>query len=762
MKGNYLIHKTFAIFLGLFTITNLLGAVVYVDADAAGLNDGSSWQNAFNDLNDAIIAASASDELWVAEGLYKPTSGTNRNNVFLIDVGLSIFGGFNGTETQRNERDWDKHLVRFSGDIGSPADSNNSKTIMKIDASSQVIIDGVRFRKAYSELTDPGNEAALVVLTDARIRHCYFTNNQSGYSAAIYQAANSNVLLEDCLFALNTTLIGNTFQRESNTTATVVNCTFVKNSHNLNSAGMEVAIPISSSLVMRNTIIRENDENDFPPTGDVSNCVFQSGTVNPLLNISNISPNFNNPELNDYRISINSLNALDLGDNSLVQSLRDLRGAERLVNGTVDIGCFEFPGSEVIFVNALASGENTGNSWGDAYTDLQPALLDALEGDSIWVAQGSYYPTNQNDRAVSFVLRNDIPVYGGFIGTETNLTERDWRNNLTILSGNIGQLPLGSNLSNSIHVVSGNGFYSEFTLDGFTIREGNANDVIDTYGGDGAGLFIQSGTMNLSNCNFLFNYGDGSAAYYCIGTSRIQSCVFQQNYSSTNGRIIGISGALDMDNCLLQSNEGGAEGILDVGCCEELSVKNSTFFQNSLSIDGVVVSSTSGGDFVNCIIWDNDFDKSVLMAIESSALLKVSHCILEGLALPATQDEGNNFFEDPLFLNPAIGDLRLSELSVGFNSGDNTFVVSSSDLAGADRIIQGIVDMGCFESPTAAGYCYGDLNGDGEVNAADILAVLGSFGCTQNCTIDFNGDGQTNTAELQVVLIVYGTICDAN
>ena len=47
---------------------------IYVDADAPGpTHDGSTWDYAFTDLQDALDAAAAPAEIWVAAGTYKPT-----------------------------------------------------------------------------------------------------------------------------------------------------------------------------------------------------------------------------------------------------------------------------------------------------------------------------------------------------------------------------------------------------------------------------------------------------------------------------------------------------------------------------------------------------------------------------------------------------------------------------------------------------------------------------------------------------------------
>ena len=122
-------------------------------------------------------------------------------------------------------------------------------------------------------------------------------------------------------------------------------------------------------------------------------------------------------------------------------------------------------GRRIYFVNS--GGNGSGRSWYDAFGSLQEALQIAEEGDQIWVAKGIYYPTDYDDRNASFNIPRGVEVYGGFAGDETAIYSRDARNNITILSGEIGDEE--SKEDNSFSVVYFSNSCEETILDGFTI-----------------------------------------------------------------------------------------------------------------------------------------------------------------------------------------------------------------------------------------------------------------------------------------------------
>ena len=177
---------------------------------------------------------------------------------------------------------------------------------------------------------------------------------------------------------------------------------------------------------------------------------------------------------------------------------------------------------EIIYVDADATtGGDNGSDWPNAFTDLQEALADAEAGQQIWVAEGTYKPSAEHggtgDRYRSFQMMNGVAIYGGFdpsVGDDA-WEERDWANNETILSGDVGIE--GDPDDNAYHVFfhpAGTNLNGTAILDGFTITGGNANsDIALAHERNGGGMHNDGSSPTLANVAFSRNsawlYGGG-------------------------------------------------------------------------------------------------------------------------------------------------------------------------------------------------------------------------------------------------------------
>jgi hypothetical protein len=139
----------------LATACTAVGQTIFVDADASGANNGSSWVDAYNYLQDGLAAATSGDEIRVAQGIYKPDQGIgmtlgDRETTFQLKSGVDVTGGYAGFgEPDPNARDIEAYETILSGDLnGDDAQNfvNNAENSYHVvtgsGADQTAILDG--------------------------------------------------------------------------------------------------------------------------------------------------------------------------------------------------------------------------------------------------------------------------------------------------------------------------------------------------------------------------------------------------------------------------------------------------------------------------------------------------------------------------------------------------------------------------------------------------------------------------------------------
>jgi predicted outer membrane repeat protein len=208
--------------------TTAVGKTIYVDADVPGANDGSSWANAYDHLQDALVDANSAEkpvEIWVAQGSYAPDQGAgttpgDREATFQLVDGVILKGGFAGFgEPNPDTRDIDRYTTVLSGDLnGNDAD---------VDDPSELRNESTRAENNYHVVTGSGtNETAVLdgfLITGGNAPAGYLQRNGGG----MYNESCSATVL-NCTFMSNSAYIGGGMHNE-NSSPTLINCTFTRN-----------------------------------------------------------------------------------------------------------------------------------------------------------------------------------------------------------------------------------------------------------------------------------------------------------------------------------------------------------------------------------------------------------------------------------------------------------------------------------------------------------------------------------------------------
>ena len=470
-----------------------------------------------------------------------------------------------------------------------------------------------------------------------------------------------------------------------------------------------------------------------------------------------------NPKVNEHigNVSFSRLKATSLPTNDKYQDgideilfyTRILTDAE-IVTLAANNGGGSSSGT-VYYVNPNSTGNNDGTSWANAYTNLQDALTNlTTNSDELWVASGTYKP-HATDRDASFVINNNI--YGGFAGTEANLSDRDisliHSTNATILSGDL----LGDDDAivdfndttrddNSKHVVeiSSNGL----KINGLTIKDGYADGTTgdDRFGG---GIFKSTAVTvtTIKNCIIKNNVASAGAGLTLTTTAAsnitIDACIIENNLantaagldfhiSGTNTSIsISITNSLFKDNKtnddVLKSRKGTGASAARLrayytGVTLNADLINNTFANNiSLGTSTTFTDyptinlTTNDGNFGDVTIANNIFWGNKTSGNTITRSIGRTSSAEDLFTTNSTQRIINNIDEESFFnisgstgtiaSNPNFNsNFELTSGSPAIDSGINAELPNGSylDLAGNDRVFNTTVDRGAYEFGSSA------------------------------------------------------------
>ena len=230
----------------------------YVDVNASGNNSGTSWTDAFVNLEDALNAVGNGTEVWVADGTYTPQSIDRQSGFTWWKDSVKVYGGFAGGETMLSQRDWMVNRTVLSGDIDSVGVNHDNlysvfigpygsaTNLINYGVLDGFVVEGGNANENIGHLFGAVGGAVYTgyYLSRMDFHNCEFSNN-SGKYGAFYSIAEFNDVelnIDACIFKNNSGRVGSAIFAESkgqNMNLNVTNTLFFGNeSKDMDSLGL--------------------------------------------------------------------------------------------------------------------------------------------------------------------------------------------------------------------------------------------------------------------------------------------------------------------------------------------------------------------------------------------------------------------------------------------------------------------------------------------------------------------------------------------
>ncbi len=219
--------KYLFLIISFFTALVASGATYYVVPGGAGNKNGTSWANAYADVQTAINRASSDGggEVWIAKGTYKHGSAMKMKN------NVAIYGGFAGTETSKDQRVSGNNTI-LDGEGKYIVFVNSYTKLNPLTNSAK--LDNVTIQNGYASF----GAGMYNYYASPEITNCTFSNN-SAYDGGGMCNSSSSPVLTNCTFTNNSTSSdGGGMYNESSSSPTLTNCTFANNSASDYGGGM--------------------------------------------------------------------------------------------------------------------------------------------------------------------------------------------------------------------------------------------------------------------------------------------------------------------------------------------------------------------------------------------------------------------------------------------------------------------------------------------------------------------------------------------
>ncbi len=707
---------------------------IYVDKDATGLADGSSWENACLTIHDAL-ARIVSGEVWVAAGVYYPDEGWGQiaddpEEAFRLEQGVEFYGGFDPSvgDVEWVDRDPDNNVTVLSGDIDQNDTTgiegrNSYHVVTAEDVMKSAVMDGFTITAGSADSdTDEvhcqgggiRSEDAAPTLNNLRIQgnraSCQVLESPAGYGGGIYNTGGSpyfsNVTFQENYAGLSGGGLYYTTEA-GDLGGSVTGLTFIDNEAGTSGGGMSLVTSLGHSL--SNLTFEDNS------AGESGGGLYvQSDALSTMGSSwfeSNAAPDGGGIYVDQSRFNLSSTTLLANDASDQGGGIFSQQSQYSLSNVTVNTNHADTAGGGIFSTGNAASigaSQFTGNTsvqGGGMYVDDQD-----LEDAALTIQNGTLFAGNvaSEDGGGIYVINSP----------EGTLIDAYFVNN-EATSGSGGGLFLSE--SGPYHLSSiGFSFNRAAYGGGLCVEDaeptlsGVAFETNQATAGGGIYLF-PNGDADISDARFTENSAvAGGGMYINDSNPTLTNVAFRGNEAdgSSGGGLWNDAGVPTLRDVLFSGNKATLHGggMRNVSSGSNVTLANATFSGNAAGGSGGGLYTTSSNVAIyNSVIWQNQ-DSSGTGTEDASiagAVDVIEHSLIQNYALSGTNLDGTNTDNDPQFVvpvDPASAPTVEGVLSVKFESpivdagGSYTVMAGvTSDLAGNPRIYNGTIDLGVYE-----------------------------------------------------------------